>query len=130
MAIEQGQTEGLKMIADWCKWAITVETGAIALIGSTAFKKEELAQLAHYVAGFGAVSIAAFALSMAVALLILSAIPTALQHIGAGMSVLDREVYAFRRPIGNIHGYAYVLGGLFLIGILAFGAAVTIQLLT
>ncbi len=129
MPIEEEQTEGLKMIADWCKWAITVETGAIALIGSTAFKEGERAHLAHGVAGCAATSIVAFAFSMAVALLILSAIPTALQHIGPGMSVLDREVYAFMRPIGKIHVYAYLLGGLFLIGILSFGAAVTIQLL-
>jgi len=88
MGADDNQTDGLKQIAEWSRWLVTVETAAIALIGI------------YYKIGtpinktiFWLLSIAIVCLFMSIisaALLIIS-IPAACQDIREGEKVLERQ---------------------------------------
>ncbi len=55
--------EALKLISDWAKWLVTIETGAIAIIG-TLFKSNKN-QFSIWTKSFGSLAIICFLLSIA-----------------------------------------------------------------
>jgi hypothetical protein len=103
MGADNNQADGLKQIAEWSRWLVTVETGAIALIGI------------YYKIGtpidktiFWLLSIAIFCLFISIisaALLIIS-IPAAFQDIKQFEKVLERQTTF---PFFNFQLYKLVL---------------------
>jgi hypothetical protein len=127
MAADSDQIEGLKMIVDWCKWLITIETGAIGLVGIGLKDTATTPILAPVVKYCASASIACFVGSIVVAMLMISAIPASFREINPGQDIWDRGVYAFLPRlvcIGNIRTYAHLLGLSFVLGIVAFAATV------
>jgi hypothetical protein len=127
MAADNTQTEGLKMISDWCKWIVTIETGAIALIGALITKGgAPLGNSARY----GLISsVTFFIVSIVFACGILSALPASFVDIKPGEHVWDRGIYVGRIHLWTLSTAAYFLSGFFILGILAFSFGVIRQLL-
>jgi len=119
-----GQTEALKLISEWCKWTVTVESAAIGLI-VTILDRNETHLLRGHIFGKVALitTIFSFVASIVCAGTIVSAIPTAIADINEGERVLDREIYVINRSVGPIWMYSEILFGTFLFGII--GLAVT-----
>jgi hypothetical protein len=73
MADTSNAMEGLKLISDWAKWLITVETAAIGIIG--AYLKGNTAVLPRFVKVASSVAIGSFVISIATAALLLLSLP-------------------------------------------------------
>lgn len=124
MAATPQQTDGLKLIGDWCKWLITVETAAIAAIG--AFTK--FSEGSHiFVQIPFTVAITSFVVSMLFAAGLLSAIPTAVTDMNDGDRIWDRLIYGrTTKGVMPFSVAAFCLFALFTLGVAAFGLAVIV----
>lgn len=79
MSNESNALEGLKMISDWSKWLITIETGAIAIIGGVIKLDSVSSSLLAKV--FATASIIFFLGSIATAALLLLSLPEITQTL-------------------------------------------------
>jgi hypothetical protein len=117
------QAEGLKLIADWCKWLVTIETGAIAWLANSIDKPSSnlVAQRSILL------SLSSFIVSIIAAGLICSAIPTSVTDIEPEERVMDRRIYLAGRSVGPFWAYTQALFYTFLIGILSFAIGVAVK---
>lgn len=126
MPATQDQIEGLKLISEWCKWLVTVETAAIAFIDTSVVRQS--AQLVPCVKFGCGVAVLSFVCSIVVAGGTFSAIPIAVQDMEAGQRILDRDIYLFKIPVFSLYIASHLLFGLFAAGIGAFAIAVLCSL--
>jgi len=82
---ESNTFEGLKMISDWSKWLITIETSAIAIIGGVI--KIENIPLSLPVKIFATASIVFFLCSIAAAALLLLSLPEIAQMLRSDVNI-------------------------------------------
>jgi hypothetical protein len=122
MAASTQQTEAIKLISDWCKWFATIETFAIAAIGS-ALKRDSGWTLTWPIVVLCGITIFSFILSIILAAMALSSLPEAVQDIATSESVWDRQsdTAGFRRPLWWVVTRQL---GLFVVGLIAFSIAV------
>ena len=123
MAASPDQIEGLKLISEWCKWLITVETAAVGGVGALARDSNGISS-SHWVRlGYG-FAVASFVCSIVVAAAILSNVPTSVQDMKPGDKIWDRWIYLVNRPICAMHLAGNLLFGLFILGVVSFSGAV------
>jgi len=115
--------EGLKLISDWAKWLITIETAAISIIG-LAFKQEAAHPLLASKV-WATAAIVSFVISIAAAALLLLSLPEIAQTLRpdnnvwlTGDSVIGR---VFRM---NTQGFAIVESFFFGVGVVCFAALI------
>jgi hypothetical protein len=122
MAATPQQTEAIKLIGDWCRWFATIETFAIAAIGS-ALKPDSGWRFTSPMVALCAVTIVCFVLSIVLAAMALSSLPEAVQDIEPSKSVWDRpaDLFGFQRPLWWV---ATRQLSLFVIGLITFSTAV------
>jgi len=77
--------EGVKLISDWAKWLITVETAAIGIIG--AYLKGNVVRLPPLVKSFLTVAVGSFVVSIAAAALLLLSLPEIVQRLDGGINI-------------------------------------------
>ena len=118
------QSEAIKLIGDWAKWIVAVETGAIAAIGI--FGKGAQNRVSH-VAYVG--SVGCFALSIMLASMVLLSLPAAVQDIDPHEKVWDRvcAIGPFQPSLRIVVGGQFLL---FVVGIGAFAVGVIGSLLS
>ena len=93
--------EGLKLIADWAKWLITVETAAIAVIG--AYLKGNPVILPRLVKLVATVAVGSFVISMAAAALLLLSLPEIAQRLDGTTNIwLDKRQH-YRKGVRCEH---------------------------
>jgi len=128
MASTQQQIEALKLIGDWCKWIVTVETAAIAAIGAY-IKFGQSASNSIRFQYSCTFAILCFISSMFFAAGIISAIPTSVTEMAEGDAIWDRMIYGpYDGEIIKFRKAASFLFGLFALGVTFFGAAVCLAL--
>jgi hypothetical protein len=122
MAATEQQTDAIKLIGDWCKWFVAVETFSIAAIGA-AFKSDSGWTLTFPVAALCIITVVTFFLSIILAAMALSCLPEAVQDISPDQSVWDRKanIFGFERPLWQVIHWQTVL---FILGLGAFVVAV------
>ena len=115
--------EGLKLISDWAKWLITIESAAIALIG-TVINADKGAP-PHLVKILITVAIVCFLVSIAAAALLLLSLPEIVQNLRS-----DRNIWMTQDSIigrvfhATIQGFAILESLFFGLGLVCFSAAV------
>jgi hypothetical protein len=116
--------EALKLVNDWSKWLITIETGAIAIIGSffTSSSIDNITLLAKVLA---IASVVFFVFSIGAAALLLLTLPEIAQNLHPNVNIwMTRDSIAGRLFRLNTQGFAILESFCFLMGILLFTAFV------
>jgi hypothetical protein len=123
MAASLDQTEALKLISDWCKWLITLETTAVGVVAALAKQDSEFTSSWWTRWGCG-IAVVCFVCSIVVAAAISSNIPTSVQDVKPGEKIWDRWIYVVNKAVCRMHFAANLLFGLFVIGVAAFASSV------
>jgi hypothetical protein len=126
MPASPDQTEGLKLIGEWCKWLVTVETAAIGVIGTFLLKENPAITTC---AKLGCrTAVISFVCSIIVAGGIFSAIPISVQDMKTeNEKILDRRIYLFGKGVLPLYVANHLLFGLFVLGIAAFAMVVVFR---
>jgi hypothetical protein len=103
--------EALRLIGDWAKWLVTIETGAIAIIGASSTSDKLVIPIFAKVLGTAA--IICFLISIAVVAVLLLTLPEIAQRLHPGMNIwMTRDSIVGRLFRMNTQGLA-VLESLF-----------------
>lgn len=117
--------EGLKLISDWAKWLITIEAGAIAIIGAIA--RTDKAPPPQLVKVFVTAAIICFIVSIAAAALLLLSLPEIVQKLQPHTNIWlthDSIIgHVFRL---NIQGFAILESLFFGLGVICFSVAIIV----
>lgn len=117
--------EALRLIADWAKWLITIETGAIAIIGAVI--KVETATSSESVRVFATGAIVSFVISIAAAATLLLTLPDIAQNLQPGVNVwLTSDTVVGRVFHLNTQDIALLESFFFGLGILCFAALIVV----
>jgi hypothetical protein len=107
--------EGIKLISDWAKWLITVETAAIGVIG--AYLKGNTTKLPQLVKLFSTIAVGSFVISIAAAALLLLSLPEIVQRLDGGIniwltsdSIIGRVFGANTQTFATIESFFFGLG--------------------
>ena len=115
--------EALKLISDWAKWLITIETGAIALIG--AIIRAEFAGAAPRVRTLAAAAVCSFVISITAAAMLLLTLPDIAQRLQPNVDVwLTSDTVAGRILGLNTQALALIESLFFGVGLLCFAALI------
>jgi hypothetical protein len=115
--------EGLKLIADWAKWLITVETAAIAVIG--AYLKANPILLPKTVKLVSTAAVCSFVISMAAAALLLLSLPEIAQRLDGITNIWLTSDSIIGRVFGaNIQTFATIESFFFGVGVVLMAALV------
>lgn len=115
--------EGLKLIADWAKWLITVETAAIAVIG--AYLKANPILLPSIVKVASTAAVCSFVVSMAAAALLLLSLPEVAQRLDGNTNIWLTSDSIISRVFGaNIQAFATIESFFFGLGVVLMAALV------
>ena len=102
--------EAIKLINDWGKWLVAIETVAITVIGALFTTDRSAPELAKV---FGTLAIGSFLLSIAAAALLLLTLPEIAQNLRADQNIwLTRDSIVGGLLRLNTQGFALVEGGL------------------
>lgn len=112
------QTEAIKLLGDWCKWLVTIETGSIAAIMAVS-KLEGSGHTMLLYRCSCTIALASFVASILVTAWTTLSLPTSLQDIGKKESIWDRRAYLliFAPPTWVLVYWQFLL---FILGIVAF----------
>ena len=115
--------EGLRLISDWAKWLITIETAAIAIIG-VAFKQEGIRP--PFVSKvLATVAIVAFVISIAAAALLLLSLPEIAQRLQADTNIWMTRDSVLGRVFGmNTQDFGTIESFFFGVGVVTFAALI------
>ena len=115
--------EALRLISDWAKWLITIETGAIAIIGTII--KAETATSSESVRVFATGAIGSFVISIASAAALLLTLPDIAQNLQPQVDVwLTSDTVVGRVFHLNTQDIALMESVFFGLGILCFAALI------
>ena len=121
--------EATKLISDWGKWLVTIETAAIALIG--AFFTGDVASIHELAKVFGTLAISSFLVSIAAAAILLLTLPEIAQNLRADQNIwLTRDSVAGRLLRVNTQGLALIESVFFGIGLVLLGAMLLVVIWT
>lgn len=118
--------EALKMVSDWAKWLVTIETFAIAILG-TLFTTDKIS-VNRRARLFGTTAIVCFVASICFAAMLLLTLPGIAQTLGPGNIWLTEDIVAGSLLGLNTQGFALIESILFGFGIL-FSAATIITII-
>jgi hypothetical protein len=117
--------EALKLLSDWSKWLVTIETGAIATVG--ALVKLGTGQLPISAKVCATLAVSSFVASIASAALLLLSLPEIAQNVGDRESVwMTRDSIIGRVFKLNTQGFAVVEAFFFGLGVLAFALMILV----
>jgi len=117
--------EAVKLVNDWAKWLVTIETAAIALLG--VFFTNSQPPVDNLAKVLGTLSIGSFVISIAAAAMLLLTLPEITQHLDGGQNVwLTRDSVAGRLLRINTQGFALIESLFFGIGLILMGATVVV----
>ena len=120
---ETNALEGLKLISDWSKWLITIETGAIAIIGAVI--KVENAPVPCLAKVFATTSTISFLISVAAAAMLLLTLPEIAQMLRSDTNIwMTRDSVAGRVFHVNTQGLAILESFFFGAGMICFSALI------
>lgn len=115
--------EALKLINDWAKWLITIETGAIALIGSL-FTSNKVRGL-YLEKVFGMLAVSCFVVSIIAAALLLWTLPEIAQRLKPDENIwMTKDSIAKQLFRLNTQGFAILESLFFILGILSLAALI------
>lgn len=115
--------EALKLINDWAKWLITIETGAIALIGSL-FTSNKVRGL-YLEKVFGMLAVSCFVVSIIAAALLLWTLPEIAQRLKPDENIwMTKDSIAKQLFRLNTQGFAILESLFFILGILFLAALI------
>ena len=104
---ESNALEGLRLANDWSKWLITIETGAIAIIGSAI--RVENGVLPDLAKVFGTASIVSFLIWIAAAAVLLLTLPENAQMLQPDVNIwMTHDSIAGRLLRMNTQGFAII----------------------
>jgi len=110
--------EGLRLISDWSKWLITIETGAIAFVGA-AFKTEGTGRR-HLAKVAATITVVSFVISIAAAALLLLTLPEIAQTLRADGNIWLTQDSVIGGVFGiNTQGLAIVQAFFFGMGVVS-----------
>lgn len=117
--------EATKLISDWGKWLVTIETGAIAIIG--ALFTTGRPPVPALVKVFGTLAASSFLISIAAAAILLLTLPEIAQNLRADQNIwLTRDSVAGRLLGMNTEGFAVVESVFFGCGLIALVAMIIV----
>jgi hypothetical protein len=118
-----GSLEALRLISDWGKWLITIETAAIAVIGGAVANKERRIPATAKVLATSAVG--SFLISIVAAAMLLLTLPEIAQSVSAGQNIWLTEDSVAGRVLGmNTQDFAVVESVFFGCGLILFVAMI------
>ena len=117
--------EATKLISDWGKWLVTIETAAIAIVGALFSRGQppvpEMAKV------FGTLAISSFRISIAAAAILLLTLPEIAQNLRADQNIwLTRDSVAGRLLRMNTQAFALVESAFFGCGLILLGATIVV----
>jgi hypothetical protein len=125
--ISSNAMEGLKLISDWAKWLITVETAAIAVIG--AYLKGSTTILPGVVKILSTMAVCSFVISIAAAALLLLSLPEIAQQLdGTGNIWLTHDSVIGRVFGANTQTFATIESFFFGLGVVLIAALVVLAI--
>ena len=123
MTDSKNALEGLKLINDWAKWLITIETGAIAIIG--AMVRPEKGALSQPVKVLATGAIISYLISIAAAALLLLSLPEIAQKLSTETNIwMTRDSIIGRVFRTDIQGFAVIESFFFGLGIVLLSAMI------
>lgn len=116
--------EALHLISDWSKWLVTIETFAIALLGSlfttNTIKIPQLAKV------FGTISLVSFVVSIAAAAMLLLTLPEIAQNLKPNVNIwMTKDSIAYNilklntQSLAVIESFSFGLGIIFAAAVIA-----------
>ncbi len=118
--------DALKLVSDWSKWLVTIETFAIALLGSLfTTSKVELSKLAK---SLGTTSLVCFVISIVTAAMLLLTLPEIAQNLKSNVNIwMTQDSVAYEMFGFNTQSFAVIESLFFGIGIImAAGVVISI----
>jgi ABC-type multidrug transport system fused ATPase/permease subunit len=117
--------EAAKLVNDWAKWLVTIETAAIALLGvfftGGGQPAPDLAKV------LGTLSIGTFLVSIAAAAMLLLTLPEITQNLRHDQNIwLTRDTVAGRLLRLNTQGFALIESVFFGVGLILMGATMVV----
>jgi hypothetical protein len=117
--------EAAKLVNDWAKWLVTIETAAIALLGAfftgSGPPVDKLAKV------LGTLSIGSFLISIAAAAILLLTLPEITQKLDSEQNIwLTRDSVAGRFLRLNTEGFALIESVFFGVGLILMGATMVV----
>jgi hypothetical protein len=117
--------EATKLISDWGKWLVTVETGAIAIVAALFARGE--AGIPDLAKAFATLAIGSFLVSIAAAAVLLLTLPEIAQNLRADRNIwLTRDSVAGRLLRMNTQALALVESAFFGCGLIFLVTAVLV----
>jgi uncharacterized membrane protein YeaQ/YmgE (transglycosylase-associated protein family) len=111
--------EAIRLVSDWGKWLVTIETAAIAIIG--AFLADDRTQVPELAKVLGTLAIGSFLLSIAGAAILLLTLPEIAQNLRADQNIwLTRDSVAGKVLRANTQGLALLESIFFGFGVVLF----------
>jgi hypothetical protein len=128
MPIESNTLEALRLISDWAKWLVTIETGAIAILGTIVISsKRPVPRLAKV---FGTLAMVCMLTSIGAAAMLLLTLPEIAQYLRPERNIWmnqDSVVASYLRRM-NIQTFAILESGFFGLGLVfAIACIVTVM---
>ena len=125
MSDADNSLEAIKLVSDWGKWLVTIETAAIAIIG--AFFTAGPPSLPALAKVFGTLAISSFLVSIAAAAMMLLTLPEIAQNLRAYDNVwLTRDSVAGHLLRMNTQGFAVVESIFFGCGLILLVAMIVV----
>jgi hypothetical protein len=117
--------EALRLISDWGKWLITIETAAIAVIGGVLANTDRHFPVLAKV--FATSAVGSFLVSIVAAAMLLLTLPEIAQTVRADQNIwLTSDSVAGRLLGMNTEGFALVESVFFGCGLILFVAAIVV----
>jgi hypothetical protein len=127
MSENSNALEGLKLISDWAKWLITIEAGAIAIIG--AIVGTDKAPPPYLVKVFVTGAIICFLISIVAAALLLLSLPEIAQNLQPRTNIWSTQDSMIGRVFRtNIQGFAILESLFFGLGVVCFSIAIVVAI--
>jgi hypothetical protein len=129
--VEVGDTssslEATRLISDWGKWIVTIETAAIAIIG--ALFRSDHGPVAALAKVFGTLAIGCFLISITAAAILLLTLPEIAQSLRAGQNIwLTRDSVAGRLLRMNTQAFALTESVFFGCGLVALVGMILVMI--
>lgn len=123
MSDSSSALEALRFISDWAKWLITIETGALAIIG--AIVTTEAAARSESIRLLASGAIVSFVVSIAAAAVLLLTLPEIAQNLPQGTNIWLTSDSVIGRSLGlNTQVLATLESLFFGLGILCFAGVI------
>jgi hypothetical protein len=120
--------EAIRLINDWGKWLVTIETAAIAIIGSALLNTDRSA-VPKVAKVFATLAVSSFLISIVAAAALLLTLPEIAQNVRADQNIWLTEDSVAGRLLGmNTEGFALVESVFFGCGLISLVAMIAVMI--